>query len=560
MVYVSRRRIAQLTVIAGICVGSTSMSQQVPPKFSLATRLVQLSVVAEGKAGAPVRDLAQRDFQIFDEGHEQKLAYFRVVNNQPSSTDTLDLPANVYTNLPGQSGTSAESVTIILADGINTGLIDQTWARHQILKYLGNIKPYQRVALYTLGTHLSVVHDFTSDASALVAALQRLGSTSPRELQQTAAPDAASILRPQGEQAPSVEEQRITALLTGFLHHVDATENTLRLDERVRITLAAFDAIARHVSDLPGRKNVIWVSGAFPILFGPVGGRDSRNYGADVETTTERLSSANVSVYPVDARGLIPEDAGLAQPMLSSRRQAVIPTLPPSLAPEEVLTMNTIAQNTGGRAFFNSNDVRGSIQRAVDDASFSYVLGYYPDHQEWNGEFRKVRVKVDRPHIQLHVRQGYYATPRASANITDSSHVLSRVAESALDSTGLMLSARIDRIATADGHSQIEARLNIDPHGITFSLVNGHRKARLIVAFVQFDAKGNVLTGGMDEQNVEMDLTSESYDRLMQTGLRLGKKLSLDRYVEQLCIVVVDGETNMAGSLHIPIVADVETQ
>lgn len=528
------------------------MSQQIPPKLSVATRLVQLSVVAEGKGGAPVPDLTQQDFQIFDEGRGQKLAYFRVVNNQPSSAGTFDLPANVYTNLPGQSGTSSESVTIILADGINTGFIDQSWARHQILKYLGNIKPYQRVALYTLGTRLKVVHDFTSDASVLVAALQRLESTSPHALQQAVAPDAPSVPRLQGEQAPAAEEQRITGLLTDFLDHVDTTETALRLDERVRITLAAFDAIARHVSDLPGRKNVIWVSGAFPILFGPVGGRGSRNYGADIETTTERLSSANVSVYPVDARGLIPEDPGLAQPMPSSRREAVIPTLPPSLAPEEMLTMNAIADNTGGRAFFNSNDVRGSIERAVDDASFSYVLGYYPDHQEWNGEFRRVSVKVDRSHIQLHVRQGYYATPRA--NITDSSDMLRRVVESPLDSPGLLLSARIDRIAPASGHSQIDARLNIDPQRITFSLVNGQRKARLMVAFVQFDEKGNMLTGGMDEQTVEMDLTPETYDRLMQTGLRLGRKLSLDPYVAQLCIVAVDGETNLAGSLHIPII------
>lgn len=537
--------------------------QQVAPKLSVTTRLVEVSVVADDKKGKPVSDLAAKDFSIFDDGHEEQIAHFEVVTSSPTASVPLNLPPDVYTNLLGQRGTVPSSVTIILIDRLNTSFMDQSWVRPQIIKYLEHIKPQDHVALYTLGGDgdVRVVLDFTSNASSLVAAVRALGSASPRQIQQVAAPDpqvsAANAVTQLGN-APSQREQKMIQLLSDFLTEAQKQQQSFYLEDRVRLTLAAFRAIAQHVSSLQGRKNLLWISGTFPVTFdnniGTLPGHEARDYGEEIEGTTQRLSSVNVAVYPVDARGLIPFDPGLANPMFSSRRAALESTLPPSLDPNEIMTMNALAGRTGGRAFFNNNDIEGSVERAVDDARISYILGYYPDHNRWNGEFRKIKVKVDRPHVEIRTRSGYFATPAAPLKPKDRGTVLGQIAASPLDSTSLTVFAKLVRVSQSGSNGSVDAFLNVDPRGLSLSQVNGRWKGRMMAAFIQLDAQGAVLGNGTTEQTVDMDLLPATYDQLMRDNLKLEKKFPLNPKAVQLCVIALDENAGNAGSIHIPVV------
>jgi VWFA-related protein len=539
--------------------------QEVTHKISVTTRLVEVSVVVDDKHGHPVTDLAEKDFRLFDQGHEQEIAHFKVMTGGATQRAPLNLPPGVYTNRLGQRGTVSDSWTIILLDRINTSFFDQSWVRPQIIKYLEQIKPQQRVALYTLGYNLTVVHEFTDDTSTLITAVRALGSKSPHQLQPIVGPDGqsatASFPMMQGETAPSAIELEMIQRLSDFLDLANKQQRVSVLDDRVRLTLRAFDAIARHISGLPGRKNLIWVSGSFPISFdsgiGKLPGIEARDYGEMIEQTTERLNGSNVAVYPVDARGLIPEDLGLTTSIIGldgtskSRREFAASTaLPPSLDPNDIFTMNTIAQNTGGLAFFNSNDIRNSIERAVDDARFSYILGYYPDHNQWNGEFRKLKVKVDRPGMEVRTRSGYLAATSTPVDAKDYGSMLGQIAASPLESTGLTVFAKVNRSAVSSG--SVDAFLNVDPRGIRFTQADGHWNGRVIAAFVQLDAKGAVLGNGVVEQTVNMNLSPKTYDELMHTTLKLEKKLSLDPKAAQLCLIALDENTGDAGSIHIP--------
>ncbi len=71
--------------------------------------------------------------------------------------------------------------------------------------------------------------------------------------------------------------------------------------------------------------------------------------------------------------------------------------------------MNLLAERTGGRAFFNTNDIQGAIRRAIDDSRVTYVLGFNPDHGNWNGKFREIKIKVKRPDTNIRYRRGYFA-------------------------------------------------------------------------------------------------------------------------------------------------------
>jgi len=542
-----------------------SSAQQKTATLSISTRLVEVSVVVDDKKGHPVSDLAQDDFHIFDKGHEQKIVQFQFVSSYAVPAAPLNLPPNVYTNLPAQQSVSPNNVTIILLDRLNTDFIDQFWSRPQIIRYLQHIQPRDRIALYVLGPDLTVLHDFTSDASSLVAALHGLQGRRPPQMEQAAIPDpeknpaVQQLQAAAGSGPPSAQAVRLNELIT-FLNDANNQDVGANLDDRVRLTLGAFSAIAEHVAGFPGRKNLLWVSGDFPIQFdadiGKLPGHQHRDYGDAIERATQLLSSANVAVYPVDVRGLIPENLGTSAPMLSSRRDAVIATVPQSLDPSEIATVNAIAHNTGGRAFFNTNDIENSIAQAVDDARTSYTLGYYPDNAEWNGEFHEIAVKVDRPNVSVRARSGYLATRSSPLKVKDENTILAQIASSPLESTGLTVFAKLAPAPPGGTHDSATAFLNVDPRGLALSLVNGHWKGRAIAAFIQLDAKGVPLGNGIAEQTIDMDLSPETYRSLMRSALKLQKQLTLERNAAELCIVAIDENTGRAGSVHIPIVKD----
>lgn len=536
-----------------------SPAQQPTAKLSVTTRLIEVSVVVDDKKGHPISDLTQDDFHIFDQGHEQSIARFEFVSSYSSVVAPLDLPSHVYTNLPGPRSSAPNNVTIILLDRLNTNFVDQSWSKLQVVKYLQHIQPHDRIALYTLGSDLRVVHDFTSDASTLVAALDSLQSRRSPQIEEPAVPDpeknpAVQQLEqgPQSAQTPSMLNQLIT-----FLNDANNQDISANLDERVRLTLHAFIEIAGHVAGFPGRKNLLWVSGAFPIQFnadiGSLPGHQYRDYGESIERATQVLSSANVAVYPVDARGLIPENLGTTAPMLSSRRDAVIPTLPQSMDPNDMSTMNEIAHNTGGRAFFNTNDIEKSISRAIDDARISYVLGYYLDNAQWDGKFHEIKVKVDRPGVDVRARPGYLAIRSAPLKEKDQGEMLFQIAASPLESTGVPLFARIDYAASKGSHDSVNAFMAVDPRGLTFTLANGRWTGHMLAAFIPLDPQGAIIGGGIIEQTVDMNLLPETYKILMRDGLKLEKTLPLTPKTAALCIVALDQVSGKAGSIHIPL-------
>jgi VWFA-related protein len=149
------------------------------------TRLVQLSVIAQDGKGEPITGLKKEDFTVLDEGKPQNIAFFSCGASPPASPPPA-LPSNYFTNRFDLKGEDPGAVTVILFDSLNTSSQDQSFVRKQILRFLQTVKPQDHVALYALSTNLIVLHDFTRDVSALVAAVNR---ATPKEL---AAFDASS--------------------------------------------------------------------------------------------------------------------------------------------------------------------------------------------------------------------------------------------------------------------------------------------------------------------------------------------------------------------------------
>ena len=201
-----------------------------------------------------------------------------------------------------------------------------------------------------------------------------------------------------------------------------------------------------------GRKNLIWISSAFPIVIGNASGTLS-SLKAELNTGFRSLNDANVAVYPVDARRLIGAFSSRA-----ADKQQSFTTL--STVRSMTDTMEVVAEETGGRAYFNTNDLRGAMRRAIDDSRVSYVLGYYPTNTKWDGGFRQIKVEVKRRGVEVRHRKGYLAVPTILNTTTSRRDALHKAALDPLQATEIILSAQV---AKPPSRGALERRTDAAP-------------------------------------------------------------------------------------------------
>ncbi|MGB7023505.1 MAG: VWA domain-containing protein [Candidatus Acidiferrales bacterium] len=522
------KRMAQRPILIALTLFVATIScfaQQSKPndhktaRLTVSTHLVEINVVVDDGNDRPVSGLEQKDFTVLDDGHLQGTSFF-AASAHTSSQVPLAIPPDAYTNVLNAHGGVPPSITIILLDGLNTALNDQAHARDQVIKYLRTIQPQDHVALYALGEKLTVVHDFTTDASSLLSALAHYDGSTASTMR---APQASPITTP----GPFAQ-------LNTFIADINKNSVAFFSVDRIAMTLDALNAIARHVEGLPGRKSLIWVVGDVPIGFhfdnrGTALLTPMEKFSRDPIMQTEQLlADADVALYPVDARGLMTENPGWSN----------------------VLAMQDLAKQTGGRAFYNTNDIMTSIQRAVADGDNSYVLGYYPDHSDWKGEFRKLKVKVDKQGLKVRARQGYFAIPELHEKTKDLQEKLGRIAMSPLDASGISMTAQIVPIPT-NAAREIKLTLGFDPRGVQFTADAGREAAALQYALLQLDQTGKILTAV--ENPLPVNISMAQYAVGIKQGMSFSIIIPLFSNATELSVILRDRATGTAGSLHIPL-------
>lgn len=527
-----------------ICLGVAVLlaAGQEPAPLRVTTHLVQLSVVVHDKKGQPVADLTKDDFTLLDEGQPQKIAFFSVESALAPAAPAKKLPANYFTNRLEYRSSAPASVTAILFDALNTAFEDQVYAKNQLVKFLGQVRPEDRFALYVLGRDLRVLHDFTTDTRSLLRVLARhRGSPSP-EL-------AAS------EPAPSdtgVEE------LDSWLNESSQMLADFLKINRARQTMDALVAIAHHLARVPGRKNLIWLSAGFPFSIGfddldemMEAHRERRHFGEEIERTARALNDANLAVYPVDARGLV----GLDEFRADVRRA------PPRAgakggggAPKRIWqnqeTMLALAERTGGEAYYNRNDLDRAIRQAVEDARVTYVLGYYPTHDTWDGRFRKLKVQVRRRGVEVRYRTGYFAFHERQETPRERDLVLREAVRTPLDATGIALLVRV----VADQPpkpGRWKILVLVDPRTMALESQGDRWVGTLDLLFAQQAPDGRELRAVKDI--LTLRLTGETYQRILKEGAAFAKVLEVLPSAVQLRVVVRDPATGNLGAVTIPV-------
>jgi len=544
------------------------------------TRLVLVDVVVTDKDNRPVTGLTRDDFTLLENGQPQTISTFSFESpavRAAGQPQPPPLPENVYTNRP-EYRMPPGPLTILLLDALNTPATDQSFARQKMLEYLETqLLPNQRTAILALTTNILILQDFTADPALLKAAVRK-------HLPQT----SAALAREEGGlEVPEAIASAVSEQVLQNIERFETESSAVALDSRVNTTLAALRIIARAVAGYPGRKNLIWVSAAFPFTFIP---EDSDNYDLlrfyadDIRRTASSLTDAQVAVYPVDARGLVGAiGAQLPTAAESGRRQGRVAigrdagtAMDNRIRPmhDSQHTMKQIADATGGRAFLNRNDIDRAVTLSVEDGSTYYTLGYYPEDKAWDGKFRKLQVKLSRSGLRLRHRRGYYAIDpteslRGEARkrnkgeaASDTEDVEERKAElRAALSNPLPATAVTFRVgvpppapAAAGNPARVECRFLVDAHTISFVEKAGEQDSNLDFLVVAFNPEGKGVASGY--QTVETRLPPDRFEWVKQNGLPFTLSLELAPGRYQLRMVVRDNRTGLVGTADASVIVE----
>jgi VWFA-related protein len=490
------------------------------------TRLVQVSVIVQNKKGKPVTKLKKRDFAIFDEGHPQKIAFF-AAESPALVRGPRTLPPNVFTNRFDIKGQEPGAITILLYDALNTSFLDQAYARAQILRFLKAVGPQDHVALYALTTQLRILQDFTEDTTSLVRAANQI------EPKETAAFDAS---HPEPFDVPALHDDPMWMRFQAAVNNANGEISDQNTINRAEATSAAILAIAEHVAGIPGRKSLVWVSDGIPMQLGidQIGSIDRLTASNDFTKAARALNRANLAIYPVDARG-VESDTGAAAFFARQNRRD---------------TFRLLADQTGGKAFYGTNDITGAMQSAFEDGRYTYTIGYYPDHGIWDGRFRRIKVRLDKPGMQLRYRAGYFALPSAPENEMRTEATLREAALSPLEATSLGL------IVTGKALAPLSARnlllqITLDPKQFLLQEDKTRRQGALDLLFLQLDASGKFVAA--DRQHFGMNFARKEYDFLSRAGLILQRRLVVGPNSAEIRVVILDSGSGALGSVTFPV-------
>ncbi|HEX9187583.1 MAG TPA: VWA domain-containing protein [Vicinamibacteria bacterium] len=392
------------------------------PVFPAAAELVQIDVVVTDEGGRPVRDLRREDFEVLEDGRPQRLTHFAVGTAARPAAAPAEGPAVAGASTSTPPGPAGRTIVLVFDDlhlGAGRLAAAKREATHFIREQVG---PRDQMALVTTSGVRGVFQSLTRDREALVRAVDRV-SLQDRSARFRYGPPFIS--EHQAEQIDrfgdlaSAGNEALELAVTQFMAEffVGRAAALAMVRERVRTildegahytraSLSALEATVRVLAPVPGRKVVILLSEGFFL------GRGTRSESAyDLRRITDAATRSGVVVYSLDAGGLtVPAPAGdITEKFAGDRSIAVRARVESGQDESRREAMRAVADETGGFAVLNSNDIGKGLQRVLDDNEVYYLLAYEPLSPRRAGKFRSIRVRLPgRPDLAARTRRGYF--------------------------------------------------------------------------------------------------------------------------------------------------------
>ncbi len=570
----------QLRPVVGVAIllalafssAAQEQTQRAPFSFESRTDMVLVPVLVR-RSGAHVGHLQKGDFILLQDGREQSIATFEEVIGGPVATQQRPpaLPPNLFTNLlPDNS--RPKRLTIIVVDTVTAPRLNQMEARQAILRFLAKLPeatdPIELIAMTRAG--IRVIHDFTTSPATLRVAAEKLRTereAAPSSLEATLQDLQSMQLTIQLQGEGSLTSLAPTAADAERLRlYAETEERAVNLQRRIAITqaLEGLQQIASSFAALPGRKSLLWLSAGFPFAVSD-SNRAEIGWFADqgdlqplYRRTWNVLNNANVALYPVDVRGLevlepLEPNArppamsvGAAGPLLRSARIRSA-----SSHEDTIDILKTFAEMTGGRAYYNRNDLERCFDEAVNDSASYYMLGYYLTPQTRRAGWRQLKVKVRVPGVEVRARNAVFVG--ADRSDRDAATAMQLALRSPLDYTALGIIVEVTGTSASMGPNpkkRVSLHITIPPSAGVVDTANANR-VQIEYYGVALTAEGAIADGFHDTS--EAYLKMETAQRVNRDGLLHNASLRLAPGSYTLRVVVRDQVRGAIGSISAPL-------
>jgi VWFA-related protein len=398
-----------LTLIAG----GPLAGQQPPsaPTFRSTVNLVLVDVVVRDKKGAIVTGLNRDDFELIEDGKAQQILTFAFeqIEGTTQPIDRGSLLAGSSGAVPRVSAPAAATVTAtpaapltsedvaghrlltLLFDTSSMQPEDVQKATDEAIKWVDEkMTPADLVAVATIGSSLQVLSDFTSSKEQVHAVLQAFSAADGTAF---AAVDAGTSAT--DEAAANATDDTTTTDVSA--QELDTFNNDVRL--------RALKTLAEALAPIQQKKAILYFSSGMQ--------RNGTDNQVELRAAVNAAVRANVAIYPVDSRGLqaiVPGGSarqGSRGGIGAFNGSAVTNQFTQLAAQQETLT--TLASDTGGTAFLDSNDFGEAFGKVTKDISSYYILGYASTNPDRDGRYRRINVRLKKGDVKVEAREGYYA-------------------------------------------------------------------------------------------------------------------------------------------------------
>jgi len=371
------------------------------PVFRASANLVIVTVFVRDKNGKPITGLKKEDFVLSENGKPQTISVFDFQSLATEPEPAVAAPATAVAGAPAAAAEPRFAVSedharfrdrrllILFFDWSSLQTAQQVYAKEAAGKFLKEkMQPADLVEIVSFGTKLKVEQEFTADRDVLLEVIKKFQTGT------------------MSENATDANTTEDTTETDAFAS--DETEFNLFNTDR---KMAALEDLARSLSSLPEKKAVVYFSGGVS--------RTGDDNQAQLRSAVNAAVKSNVSFYPVDVTGLQATppggaaSAGGAQGgtgLFSGSTQRG--QRDQQISGQDTLVM--LAEDTGGKAFLDDNDLVLGIQKAQQDIQSYYILGYYSSDERRDGQFRRVSLKLaqatqQKYQAKLDYRQGYFS-------------------------------------------------------------------------------------------------------------------------------------------------------
>jgi VWFA-related protein len=544
--------------VLGQTASTVSAENEAKVEFRSETVLVQVPVTATDKAGNHVHGLTKNDFHILENGKEQKIAAFEELTSTHTPVVVSGRPGT-FTNQVADRD-KRRAITIIALDTVNTPFLDQSFARRELVKYLAkNIDTGQTLALVAITSKgMRVLYGLTSSAQALQQVLQKVSGETEAMQSVDSETELAAFSGDQSNVFSGFTAATAETNIDQFIRLGDVDYAQFKQEAAIETTMQAFLGMAWSLSGIPGRKTLLWATGGFPFALDSPSTVPAGRLSLLYERAMQALNEADISVYPVDVQGLVYGEPGAS----SGRTQKVGGPIQPVvtrawLRDAKKDTLRDFAEMTGGKAFYNTNDLAGAFQRATDDASSCYMLGYYLDTKNNRPGWRQLKVKLEKKDVEIRARRGFFVTNATMNPEATRTNDMTFAMAAPFQATGIPIEMQWGAVKEIPGNKekkQVTFMLHVI--GTDISVDGAQNALNLSVAAVATKPatkKESSTVAANFAEAIKGNLKPENIATLRAHGLTHPGALELGSGQYSVRFVVRDNISGRLGSLSVPV-------